>query len=647
MACPGRNEVSAAIMSHSFAERLHQRPLLLDGGVGTLLQRLGGPPVSSLELLTLTEPARVQQVHKLFIEAGAEIISTNTFSASGRALEPFGAAHQVRDVNRRAVRLAREVRELQGVHALVSGSVGPLGGHGFGGLGAAPETELVRHLFREQIAALVEGGADLIALETFTDLTEILLALEAARTVTDLPVIAMMAFDDDGRTVHGQTAAEAAERLRAAGAAVVGANCGSGPRSVLNAVRQMAEAIPGFPLAAMPNAGMPHRAHGRLFYPTGTEYAGAFALEAAALGARLIGGCCGMGPEHIAAMSAALQSLPAAGEAAVAVTGGRSRPGPARSKAGSAGAPAASAANTPGESQGAAGSRTSLLGERLASGQFVISVEMHPPRSHLTGAFLRAAREYKQSGVELVNLVDSPMARVRMSSLMACALIQERVGLETIAHLTPRDRTLLGLQADLIGAHALGVRNILCVTGDPHQGGMAPGTINVYDVDSIGMVRLLAGYNRGVDIKGNDIGQPARFLIGGALNPNAPDLGLEVERFHQKVEAGIQYAMVQPVFDIAVLEKMLDRLGRPPVPVIAGICPIHSYQHALLLHNEIPGIQLTEAVLERMRRAEQSAEQEGIAIARELLAAARACCQGVYIMPSYGRHETALKVLQG
>lgn len=639
-------------MSQSFADRLQQHPLLLDGGVGTLLQRLGPQPTNSLEMLTLTEPARVQQVHKLFIEAGAEIISTNTFSASGRALEPFGAAHQVRELNRRAARLAREVRELQGVHALVSGSVGPLGVHGFGGLGLPPDPDLVRGLFREQIAALVEGGADLIALETFTDLGEILLALEAARSVTDLPVVAMMAFDDDGRTAHGQTAAEAAVRLRAAGATVVGANCGSGPRSTLNAMRQMARALPGFPLAAMPNAGMPQRAHGRLFYPTGTEYAGAFALEAAAAGARLIGGCCGMGPEHIAAMAAALQSLPAAGEVAVSGPGPAVAAGPgatvtARPAAVERAPLAPAQPGTAAEPRGIAGSKPSLLGERLAAGQFVTSIEMHPPRSHLTGAFLRAAREYKQAGVEIVNLVDSPMARVRMSSLMACALIQERVGLETIAHLTPRDRTLLGLQADLIGAHALGVRNILCVTGDPHQGRMAPGTINVYDVDSIGMVRLLDGYNRGIDIKGNDIGQPARFLIGGALNPNAPDLGLEMERFHEKVEAGIHYAMVQPVFDIEILDRMLDRLGRPPVPVIAGICPIHSYQHALLLHNEIPGIQLTESVLERMRRAEQNAEQEGLAIARELLAAARACCQGVYIMPSYGRHETALKVLQG
>lgn len=364
---------------------------------------------------------------------------------------------------------------------------------------------------------------------------------------------------------------------------------------------------------------------GRLFFGTTTEYAASFAVEAAAAGARLIGGCCGMGPDHIAAMSAALQG---AGVVEVAVA-----------------KPVVSVVEVkPVARARAPGPAPSVLGAKLAAGEFVTSIEMHPPRTHLTGAFLRAAREYKEAGVELVNVVDSPMARVRMSSTMACALIQERTGLETITHLTPRDRTLLGLQAELIGAHALGVRNILCVTGDPHRGNLSPGTVDVYDVDAIGMIRLLAGYNRGVDPKGNDLGQPTHFLIGGALNPSAPDLELEIDRFHQKVAAGIHYCMVQPVFDMEVLVRILERLGRPLVPVIAGICPIHSYQHARLLHNEIPGIQLTDQVMERMRTA-LSAEEEGLAIARELLDAARLACQGVYIMPSYGRHETALRVL--
>lgn len=609
--------------------------------MGTLLEASGAPESGSLELLTLADPALVQSVHTRYLEAGAQIITTNSFSASALGLKADGAADKVRHVNRQAARLAREARELLGVDALVSGSVGPLRDEDVALPGRLSEKR-ARALLAEQISALVEGGVDLIALETFFDLDDALLALEVARSLCDLPVVAMLTFDDDARTAAGQTAAEAAAALWVGGAAAVGANCGTGPRGVLSAVRMMAEAVPGFPLAAMPNAGMPTRSHRRLFFPTGTEYAAAFAREAVALGARLVGGCCGMGPEHIAAMRAAIgvpeQARPVANGPGVRVLS-PDRPGaPPATWVQVPVAPPAPAVQPDG--------RPSVLASKLAAREFVVSIEMHPPRTHLVGSFLKAGQEYRDAGVELVNIVDSPMARVRMSSLAACALVQERVGLETITHLTPRDRTLLGLQSELIGAYALGVRNILCVTGDPHRGNLQLGTVNVYDVDAIGMIKMLAGYNRGVDVKGSEMGQPTRFVIGGALNPNAPDLDLEIERFHQKVAEGVQYIMVQPVFDMEVLVRMLDRLGRPRVPIIAGICPIHSYQHALLLHNEIPGIRLTDEVLERMRKAESNAEQEGIAIARDLLAAAREVCQGVYIMPSYGRHWMALRVLE-
>lgn len=641
-------------MGNVLTDRLARGPLLLDGGVGTLLQSMGATVDASVEMLNLTDPDRVRQIYKRYIEAGAQVLTSNSYNGSARGLEPFGAAGKTRDVNRSSVRLAREMRELQGEHVLVTGSMGPLTGYlestGIGHVAA----DTARALFREQVSALVEGGADLITLETFSDLNEILLALQVVRSVCDLPVITMMTFDDDSRTAFGTTAAQAALALHGAGATAIGANCGSGPRGILKTVREMVAAVPEALVVAKPNAGWPHRTQNRLFFATTPEYAANFALEAVAAGARLVGGCCGMGPEHIAAMQVALQRLQIVREegATVEVPGRAAAVAPTLT-------PARTPAPDPGDGhrgvevttdsaprRSPAGKQTHLEA-RLSAGEFVISVEMHPPRTHLTGAFLRAAREYKGAGVELVNVVDSPMARVRMSSTLTSALLQERSGLETITHLTPRDRTLLGLQSELIGAHALGVRNILCVTGDPHQPNLAPGTVNVYDVDSLGMIRMLAGYNRGVDPKGNDIGQPAHFFIGGALNPNAPDLGLEVERFQQKLEAGMQFVMVQPVFDMAILTRLLDRLGRPPVPVIAGVCPIHSYQHALLLHNEIPGIRLTESVLERMRLAEASGEQEGLAIARELLAAARESCQGVYIMPSYGRHETALKVLQG
>jgi methionine synthase I (cobalamin-dependent)/5,10-methylenetetrahydrofolate reductase len=611
-------------------------PLLFDGGIGTLLQNLGAPLEGAYELLNLSDPNRVQEVHKRFIAAGAQVITTNTFRASGHALSTCGAADQVREINRKGVRLAREIRELMGTHVLIAGSVGPIGEFlASSGLGKL-SVKQAEQLYKEQIGALIEGGADLILLETFSDLTEALLAMRVARTTSDLPVLVSLTFDDDGRTALGQTAAEVALALQAAGANGFGTNCGTGPRAILSSLRQMADAAPTSLLLARPNAGLPQRVQNRYYYGTTPQYAAQFATDALEAGARLIGGCCGMTPDHIAAMAQALQQAVSLQEASVNTV---AHPD-ARVESITVW-PTAGRAPTKQPKKAA-----NLLGAKLQADEFVISIEMHPPRTHLTGAFLRAARTYKEAGVELVNLVDSPMARVRMDSLAACALIQERVGLETIAHVTPRDRTLLGLQGSLIGAHALGVRSILCVTGDPHRGHFAPGTINVYDVDAIGIMRLLAGYNRGVDMKGSDIGQPTQFLIGGALNPNAPDLGLEVERFHKKLEAGMEYAMVQPVFDLAVLTDLLDRLGRPPIPIIAGICPIHSYQHALLLHNEIPGITLTEPILARMRLAEANGEQEGVAIAQELLAAAQERCQGVYIMPSYGRHETALKVLE-
>ncbi|HEX9016207.1 MAG TPA: bifunctional homocysteine S-methyltransferase/methylenetetrahydrofolate reductase [Chloroflexota bacterium] len=624
-------------MGSKFVDRLALGPILLDGGVGTLLETLGGPVGTSLEMLNLDDPARVQTAHKRFIEAGAQIVTTNSFMASAIALRPYGAADRVRDVNRRAARLARDTRDLMGVDVLISGSVGPLGEYMEGTRLGRLTAKKARAAFEEQISALVEGGVDLIALETFFDLNEALLALETARAVSDLPVVAMLAFDDDARTALGHGAADAVLALRDAGATVVGANCGTGPRGAINAIREMAGSAPGFPLAAMPNAGLPMRSHNRLHFPTGTEYAAAFAEEALSLGARLVGGCCGMGPEHIAAMAAVLAAdgTKTNSAARAAVSGPTSMV--YRPVATAEVAPAATSLpeGTP-----------SLLASMIQNQEFIISIEMHPPRTHLIGSFIETAREFKAAGVEMVNLLDSPMARVRMDPLMACELVRREVGLETIAHLTPRDRTLLGLQTELIGAHAQGVRNILCVSGDPHPGGVTLGTVNVYDVDSIGMIRLLAGYNRGVDVKGNDMGQPTQFLIGAALNPNAPDLDLEADRFHQKIQEGAHYVMVQPVWDLEALDRLIDRLGRPKVPIIVGICPIHSYQHALLLHNEIPGIRLTEEVLERMRKAEANAEQEGIAIARELLAAAREVCQGAYIMPSYGRHWMALKVIE-
>lgn len=620
-------------MESRFLELLQQRPVVCDGAMGTQLHVRGFAFGTCFEHLNLTHPQVVQEVHKAYILAGADVIQTNTYAGSRLHLEAFGLGDQVREINRRAARLAREVREFCGTQTLVAGSVGPLGPlvGTPGGLAAAR----AQALFTEQMAALIEGGCDLLVLETFGDLAEAVLALQAARALTSLPVVVQLTFGEDGRTVAGQLPGDVARTLADLGATVVGANCSVGPSKMAEIVAAMAGALPaGGPfLSAQPNAGWPQRHGGRIFYPTQPAY---FAEHAARMvgeqGVRLVGGCCGTTPDHIAAIAARVQAL--AGTAA---------PPPAPAVEVRPPAPAAGEREQP----KGAGQQMTLFQRKLAAGEFVVSMEMHPPRTHLTGAFLRAARAYKEAGVSIVNVVDSPMARVKMAATLACVLLQERTGLETILHLTPRDRSLVSLQADLLGAHALRVRNVLVIKGDPHVVGRLPGTVNIYDVDSIGLIHVIHQFTRGRDLLGNDIGTPAAFFVGGALNPNAPDLELEIERFHRKVEAGMQFAMVQPVFDLDVLEQLVVRLGRPPIPILPGICPVHSYQHALLLHNEIPGITLTEAALERMRRAGANGEQEGIAMARELLVAARqAGFAGAYIMPSYGRHEHGLAVLE-
>lgn len=626
-------------MANRFLSLLQERPLVCDGAMGTMLHAKGFPFGTCFEQLNLTDPAAVQEIHKAYVQAGADVIETNTYAGSRLHLEPFGLGDKVREINRKAARLAREVREFCGAETLVAGSVGPLGPlvGAPGGLSA----EAARALFTEQMAALVEGGCDLLILETFGDLREAILAFEAARALCDLPVVVQLTFGEDGRTVAGQLAADAARALSDLGAPVVGANCSVGPGKMTQIMAAMAAAVAGRGtfLAAQPNAGWPQRQGGRVFYPTRPDYfAEHAALMVAEHGVRLVGGCCGTAPEHIAAVAARLRGLGRAEEPAKVSV---SASAPAAQSPRGNGSP-----HRGGTRPSAGAAETTLFERKLAAGEFVVSMEMHPPRTHLTGAFLRAANAYQQAGVEIVNVVDSPMARVKMSSTLACALIQERTGLEAILHFTPRDRSLVSLQADLLGAHAFRVRNVLVIRGDPHLVGRLPGTVNIYDVDSIGLIHLIRQFTQGRDLLGNDIGRPAHFFVGGALNPNAPDLELEIDRFHRKVEAGMQFAMVQPVFDIAELERLVVRLGRPPIPILPGICPVHSYQHALLLHNEIPGIVLTEAALERMRRAGPNGEREGIAMARELLVAARqAGFAGVYIMPSYGRHEHGLAVL--
>lgn len=614
-------------MAHPFLERLQRGPLLADGAMGTQLYERGVRLEQCFEAVNLRDPDLVVAIHRDYILAGAELIETNTFGANRMKLESHGLGERVRDVNRRAVRLAREAREITGIPVLIAGAVGP-SGRILAPIGTvAPET--IRDVFREQIEALLEGGVDLLIFETFSQLEELRQAILAAREVSDLPLVTQMTFAADGRTMAGHTPDVVVQSLTELGVDAIGVNCSVGPRPMLAVLRDMVAANTGnIPLSAMPNAGWPTVLGDRVIFGSSPDYFAEFAQEALELGVRILGGCCGTTPNHIAAMRRVLDE-----QRGTSVSSGaairleeRVRPvtvlapeGPTRLK------------------------------QKLGR-EFIISVEIDPPKGLNPQKAIDGARILRQSGVEFINVADSPMARVRLSALGLCYLLQHEVGIETILHLTTRDRNLMGLQSDLLGAHALGVRNILALTGDPPTLGDYPHATPVYDVDSIGLVRILTNFNNGMDAGGASIGQQASFTIGVACDPTRPDLDRELERLHAKLAAGAHFIMTQPVFDLdtwlTFVRKYEERYGPLGVPVLLGILPLQSYRHAVFLHNEVPGITLTEEALERMRRAGANGRAEGVAMARELVARAYEVVEGIYIMPSFGRYEVAVEVVE-
>ncbi len=612
-------------MSHPFLERLSQGPILADGAMGTLLQARGVD--HPFDLANRTRPELVREIYQAYAAAGAEVIETNTFGANRIKLAEYGLADQVRDLNFRGVKLAREVREITGVPFLIAGSVGPLGEH-LEPLGHLRHEE-AREAFREQIEALWEAGADLLILETFSDLEELILAVETARDVCDLPLIASATFGSDGRTLLGHSPAEVARALHDLGVTLIGINCSTGPAPIYRVLREMHDAVPEAAFSVMPNAGWPQKVGDRLLYPATPQYFADYVPRFLDLGARVVGGCCGTTPAHIQAMAAQLRA---------------------------AGAPVREAVDVP---VLVAPAREAILpadgptefARKLAAGKFVVSVEVDPPRGFNPEKQLKGARLLKERGVDAVNVADSPMARVRMSALSMALMIQQQVGLETILHFTTRDRNLMGLQADLIGAHTLGIRNILALTGDPPTLGDYPDATAVYDVDSIGLIRILRKMNEGTDLAGTSLGKQASFCIGAAVDPTRPDLALEAQRLRRKIEAGAHFIMTQPIYDLDVWRRFLEVYGDPiPVPVLLGILPLQSHRHAEFLHNEVPGITLTDEVRERMRKAGKEGRREGVKIAQELLLEALEAkdfrIQGVYLMPSFGRYEVAAEVLE-
>jgi methionine synthase / methylenetetrahydrofolate reductase(NADPH) len=612
-------------MAHPFLERLKEGPLLCDGAMGTLIHSRGVPIDACFDELNLSSRDAVVQIHREYIAAGVDIVETNTFGANRYKLADHRLEDRVRDINFRGAKIASEARELAGVPVLIAGSIGPTGRAQipYGLIDPAG----VRVAFREQIGALLEGGVDLLIIETIGSLDEMREAIQAAREVSDLPIIASMTFSDDGRTTLGHSPQEVVNELLAMKVDVIGVNCSVGPRRVVDVLSEMRDYAPAeMPLAGQPNAGWPMQVGDRVIYPSSPDYFATYVNEALDAGVRIVGGCCGTTPEHVRAMRHALIERKGKTESVPTLTLPRDR----------------TIELLPPEEP------TQLA--RKIGRDFVVSVELDPPRGLNPAKMLAGARMLKSVGVDAVNVADSPMARVRMGALALCFLVQTEVGVETILHFTTRDRNLMGLQSDLLGAHALGVRNILALTGDPPSLGDYPNATAVYDIDSIGLAAVLRGMNEGNDAAGAPIGMQASFTIAVAADPTRADLPEETDRVHRKISAGADFVMTQPVYEMATWKEFLriyeERHGPLPVPVMLGILPLQSHRHTEFLYNEVPGIRPTEAIRKRMRKAGSQGRAEGVRISQELLLEARNDVHGVYIMPSFHRYEVAAEVLE-
>jgi methionine synthase I (cobalamin-dependent)/5,10-methylenetetrahydrofolate reductase len=611
-------------MAAPFVERLAERPLLGDGAMGTMLYARGVPLDACFDVLCANDPQLVQGVHADYIAAGADCIETNTFGANRFKLAVHGLAARVREINRRGAKLARDARESMGRDVFVLGSVGPLGKY-LAPLGSI-EPDEARTAFREQAEGLVEGGVDALIVETFSDLVEIRLAVEAIRAVTELPIVTQVAFTDDGVTFLGRTPAEVVRALRELPVEGVGANCSVGSSVLYDILEQMLPEAGGLPVVIQPNAGLPSRVGERLMYLSSPAYMAEYAARMIAAGARMVGGCCGTTPAHIHAMREALDRVAPAPGAAGTRPGRRIRPEPVE-------LPALSTTPAP-----------TILQRKLEDGQFLVTVELDPPRGHNIEKLVQGAKLLKERGVEIVDINDGSLGRVRMSVLPTAILVRDATGLDVNMHFTCRDRNLMGIQADVLGAHAMDIRNILAMTGDPPRTGDYVNATAVFDVDAIGLIRILAGMNRGLDATGNTIGEPTAFCVGVALNPAAAEPQQEMERFLAKVEAGARWAQTQPVYDLGMLERFLDQV-RSPIPIVVGILPLHSSRHAEFLHNEVPGITVPDGVRARMRAAGERGLRAGIEMAQSLLHEVRRRYAGVYLMPSFGRFEVVAEVL--
>jgi homocysteine S-methyltransferase len=610
-------------MAADLLTRLKQSPVLCDGAMGTLLYAKGVFINRCYDELNLSQPDLIRAIHHDYLQAGAEIIETNTFGANAFRLARHSIADKVRDINHAGAKLAREAAKSFDVW--VAGSVGPLGTR-IEPLGKTSFEE-ARQAFREQIQALAEAGVDLLMFETFGYLEELHQAMLAAKDIgARLPLVVQVTIDEDGNCLDGSTPENFTPRLEEWGADVIGCNCSVGPVAMLDAIERV-RAATSLPLSAQPNAGIPRSVEGRNIYLCSPEYMASYARKFVAAGARIVGGCCGTTPDHIRVMKSALRAGEARGKtASVQVAGGATEP--------------QAAPIQPLEER-------SNLGAKLARGEFVTMVEVVPPKGTDIGKELEGSRFLKTVGVDAVNIPDSPRASARMSNQALSLLVQREAGIEAILHYTCRDRNVLCIQSDLLGAAAVGIKNLICITGDPPKMGNYPDATAVFDVDAIGLVNIVHNLNRGLDLGGNPIGAGTGFVIGVGANPGLTDLDEEVRRFEFKVQAGAEYAVTQPVFDIRLLENFLKRIEHCRIPVVAGIWPLVSVRNAEFMKNELR-VSVPDAILERMQRAPtpQAARDEGVAIAREMLIAVRDRVQGAQISAPQGRYSSAVDVLE-
>ncbi len=599
-----------------FLSALQSRVLVCDGAMGTMLYSKGVFISRCFDELNISNPALVREVHQDYIKAGADIIETNTFGGNRAKLMTHGLAPQTRDINVQGARIAKEAA---GDSVYVAGAMGPLG------IRIEPWGKMAiaeaKDIFREQAEALLEGGVDLFILETFSDLNEIQAAILGVRDVSDKPVIAQMTIEEDGNSLEGTPPEVFARKLDEWGADVIGLNCSVGPQTMLDAIERIA-GVTSKKLAVQPNAGKPQNIEGRNLYLCSPEYMASYARKFVQYGVGIVGGCCGTTPLHVKAMRGAMKSI---------------LPKEAARNVGSGFIPAHAGVKAIPIVE------KSRLGKKLASGEFVRMVEMIPPKGHDYTRAIEEAKYLKSHDVDIINIPDAPRGSARMSALALSLLLEKSTDIESLTHYTCGDRNLLGMQADLLGAFALGLRNMLLITGDPPLTGDYPDATAVYDVDSIGLTNMVSRLNHGVDVGGKSIGTPTGFVIGVGVNPGAINNDEELKRFYYKVEAGAEFALTQPVFDPRVLERFLKRTQDCKIPVVAGILPLNSFRTAEYLNNEVPGCSVPDSILDRMRNA--GTREVGVRIAREILKDVRGMVQGVQIRGPFEDYKTAIEVL--